>query len=466
VKITATGPFLAVLAIYLLLRAPQRLPYFVVFFAPFSATAIVNFTGLSYKSGGVGLTPAMLFLLCYFVSLAAYGSALRSVVVSKGLLIQMLLIGVFVLLLLVSTAVNGLTEGLTPFEVTQTIYVLLGFAATVTLSFEFCRDGAIERCVRTAKAAAVFTSAWGILQVACYYSGVPYPSFMFNNSLSDFADMFDQYGEGFVRIASVAVEPSFFAASLLHFVSFGITVLVIEPRVRTRGWIAAVAFCTVTLLLCTSTTGYFGLAVLAAILLIRFPVRSIAPAAGTAALFGLAVVSIPKLATMVASATIEKNQTGSFRDRTQGSVEAFRMFIEHPLLGSGWGAGSNANAITVMLANVGALGTTAFLIACLATLFELQSRRSANRTGPHWRLAAYAAGVQNALIVAFACAVSSGIKYVVLDDWYFWALGIAIASRLTATVQPYGAMPSPVVASGSQFTALARYGDRQPDLLS
>ncbi len=446
---------MAVLALYLLLRAPQRLPYFVVFFAPFSATAIVNFTALSYKSGGVGLTPAMLFLLCYFVSLAAYGSAFRSFVVSKGLLIQMLLIGVFVLLLLVSAAVNGLTEGLTPFEVTQTIYVLLGVAATVTLSFEFCRDGAIERCVRTARAAAVFISAWGFVQVACYYSGVPYPSFLFNNSLSDFADMFDQSGPGFVRIASVAVEPSFFAASLLHFVSFGITVLVIEPRLRTRGWIAAVLFCTVTLLLCTSTTGYFGLAVLAAVLLIRFPVRSIAPAAATAALFVMALVSIPKLATMVASATIEKNQTLSYHERTQGSVEAFQMFIEHPLLGSGWGAGTNANAITVMLADVGVLGTTVFLIACLATLFELQSRRSANRTGPHWRLAAYAAGVQNALIVAFACAVSSGIKYVVLDDWWFWALGIAIASRLSGTVRLHGEMPSPVVASETGFDTLA-----------
>jgi hypothetical protein len=465
VSITATGPFLAVLALYLLLRAPQRLPYFVVFFAPFSATAIVNFTALSYKNGGVGLTPATLFLLCYFVSLAAYGSAFRSVIVSKGLLIQILLIGVFVLLLLASAAVNGLTEGLTPFEVTQTIYVLLGVAATVTLSFEFCRDGAIETCVRTARAAAVFTSAWGLVQVACYYSGVPYPGFLFNNSLSDFADMFDQYGPGFVRIASVAVEPSFFAASLLHFVSFGITVLIIEPRLRTRGWIAAVAFCTVTLLLCTSTTGYFGLAVLAAILLIRFPARSVAPAAAAAVLLVLALVSIPKLATMVASATIEKSETMSYHDRTQGSIEAFRTFIEHPLLGSGWGAGSNANALTVMLADVGVLGTTVFLIACLATLFELQTRRAANRIGPHWRLAAYGAGVQNALIVAFACAVSSGIKYVVLDDWCFWALGIAIASRLPANVRLPGEIPQPVVPLSSRIDQLARYGNGQPDLL-
>jgi hypothetical protein len=431
VSVTVSGIFFFALVLYVLVKTPDRLPYYVVFFAPFSATAVINFTGLGYKSGGLGLTPAMLFLFGYFCSQVGFGFALRRGTVSKGLLIQISLIGLFVVILLASLAVNGLIERPTPFQITQTIYVLLGAATTVALSFEFCRQEAIERAVKVVRAAAVFTSLWGWLQVGCFVAGVPYPSFLFNNSLSDFADMFDQHGANYMRIASVAVEPSFFAASLLHFVTFGITVLVCEPRLRTRGWILSVAVCTVTLLGCSSSTGYFGLAVLALVLLIRSPLRSAAFGVMGSLAFLVLVASIPKFSAVLISATVDKGQSVSYTERAAATFQGFQMFLRHPLIGGGWGrVRPPASAITMVLADVGLIGTTVFLITCIATLFELQSRRSANLCGPHWRLAAYAAGVQNALIVAFACAVVSSIKYVVLDDWYFWAIGIATASRL------------------------------------
>ena len=116
-----------------------------------------------------------------------------------------------------------------------------------------------------------------------------------------------------------------------------------------------------------------------------------------------------------------------------GSLRISGLFLEKPLLGGGWGAAANFNSITATLANIGIIGTTVFLAAAAATLLELTLARAGQSQGPNWRLAAYAAGVQNALIVAFACSVTSGIKYVFLDDWYFWAFGIAIASRLAVT---------------------------------
>ena len=75
----------------------------------------------------------------------------------------------------------------------------------------------------------MFVSLWGLMQFVCFFAGVPYPSLLFNNSLSDFADMFDQrLDDAYMRIASVAVEPSVLATSLLHFVAFGLT----GPRLR------------------------------------------------------------------------------------------------------------------------------------------------------------------------------------------------------------------------------------------
>jgi len=46
------------------------------------------------------------------------------------------------------------------------------------------------------------------------------------------------------------------------------------------------------------------------------------------------------------------------------------------------------------------------------------------------KMSCYAAGVRNALIVAVVVGITSGMKYVFMSDWVFWALAIAIASRL------------------------------------
>ena len=66
--------------------------------------------------------------------------------------------------------------------------------------------------------------------------------------------MFAQNLGTFVRIASVAVEPSVMAAALLHFVAFGVTLLSRDARFRTRYWVWSVAFVAMTLLLSTSST--------------------------------------------------------------------------------------------------------------------------------------------------------------------------------------------------------------------
>jgi len=436
VTVTAIGPFLLALALYVLAICPDRLPFLIVFFAPFSATAVVNLTAVGYKSGAVGVTPAILFALCYFGSQFGLGRATRSVVVSSGLVIQIYLIIIFVFTVIISGALSEITGGMPAFKLAQTVYVLLGVAATITLSFEFCRPGAIDRALTAARSAAVFTSLWGFLQVVCFYTGIPYPSFIFNNSMSDFADMFDQHGTDYIRIASVAVEPSFFAASLLHFLAFGATILVCEPRLRTRGWIASVTLSGLAIICSTSSTGYVGLAVLAVLLLIRFPMQSVSLGAIAVVPLLLACLTFfPKLTEHIESATIYKDQSRSYQDRMGAVSESFQVFSNHPIFGAGWGSGPNFSAISTMLADIGLIGTTIFLIACLATLFELECRRAVSINGSDWRLVAYASGVQNALIVAFACAVTSGIKFVMMDDWCFWALGIAIASRLPGRIQ-------------------------------
>ncbi len=423
-------------------------------FAPFSGTAIVNLSGLSYKSGGVGLSPAIFFFMMFIAAQMFRGSAFQPVRISTGHLLQIALIGLFSLTCLVGLLGNGAFRGITPFQITQTVYLFIGIICTCTMSFEFARDGALETAIAVLRASAVFVSLWGLMQFFCSLSGLPYPSVVFNNSMSDFADLFDEQIDELSRIASVAVEPSFFAAAMMHFAAFGATVIVYEKRLRTRSWVIPVAIVLLALVLSTSTTAYGGLAVLAILLLVQRPLTTLiaAPPAVIGAIF--AVTIIPKLRDSILQMTVQKSTTSSYQERFEDMRQALAAFSKAPIFGTGWASAPNINEITTLLSSFGIVGTCIALAAAGATMLELWLGRARLEYSRDWKLAAYAAGVQNALLVAFATAVSSGQKYVDLDDACYWAVAIALTSRMAIARR---AMRSG--ESGSE-TALPR--SRQP----
>lgn len=430
---TIVGPIILGAALWVFFARPDRLPTWIFFFAPFSGTAIINLSALSYKSGGLGLTPAMLLTVLFFASQIIRGKALSPIPISPGLMAIFGAIAGFIATIFISLFWNAGFRPMTSFQITQTVYVMIGFAATLGLALELTTDARIESAVAAARAAAIFSSIWGLVQFGCYTAGVPYPDWLFNNSQSDAADMFQQVVFGsFMRIASVAVEPSFFATSLLHYIAFGVTAIAHEPRLRTKYWIWPLALSCAVLVLSTSTTAYFGLAILGLMILISRPLFAIAIGVPSIILSGGLILTMPKFQAAFLALTVNKESSTSFLDRTAGAAAAWHNFVEHPALGMGWGWDAvNYNALTCMLGYTGVIGTLLFMIACVATLVELATARRNRQHGPDWKLAAYSAGAQNALIVAFACAVTSGIKYVVLDDWIFWALAIGIASRLS-----------------------------------
>lgn len=428
-SLTASGPVLLLFALYIFAFRPTQLAYCAVFFAPFSATAIVNFNSVGYKAGGVGLTPAMTFTLLFFLSQFVYGYGARRSKIGSGHLVQMGLLVLFLVSAYLSLILNASLGHIIDPVKTHTIYISISIAATVLFSLEFIREGGTERMIRVARASAIFVSLWGLLQFVCSITGIPYPSLLFNNSNSDSADMFAQSLGSFARIASVAVEPSVMAAALLHFAAFGLTIISRDARFRVRYWYSAVGLVVFVLLLSTSSTAYVGLLVVAALIALERPVFSLL--AGVPALtffLGLLTV-VPKARDTLLASTIGKSTSYSYSDRTSQVVMDFAYFLKQPLLGWGWGRAANFNGLTTLLCNVGIVGTTIFLICGLMTLGSL-TLGSRNAQASEWRLTAYAAGVRNALIVAAVCAMTSGMKYVFLSDWVYWGLAVAIASQL------------------------------------
>ena len=361
---------------------------------------------------------------------------LEGVQMSKDQGVAMLLVAGFGAASIASLVVNRLSRDVLPIQTTQTAYILFGVFITLVLSIEMLRADRLDSVVAALRAAATFIALWGFLQAACHYTGMAYPATIFNNSTSHFADMFDQRASaGVIRIASVATEPSFMAVSLMIFGAFGATVLAIEPRLRTKAWIIPVALTLLVVIASTSSTGYFGLAVLALLLARRRPGLIIALCAGAAAAGSVLLMFMPDFRDALYEFTFAKGSSGSYLERSQAVWDAFALFGKQPLFGLGWGGNFSFSIVSTLLANAGLVGTLLFSAAILATLMASRTARLACSAPSEWRLRAYAEGAENALIVCIAVSVISGFHFVVADFWCLWALALAIPSALARASQ-------------------------------
>jgi hypothetical protein len=164
-------------------------------------------------------------------------------------------------------------------------------------------------------------------------AGLPYPAMLFNTSTSHSADLYATGGAaGYVRIGSVAVEPSILVQSLAFPLSVAATVLVWNAR-SLRPWCAvAGATAAICMLLTTSTTGYLELAVLA---FFERPIPMIKSSVFLFPLGALLIVLVPNLAASIVETTVGKVDTWSYEHRAATLWEGLQAFLQHPFLGMG-----------------------------------------------------------------------------------------------------------------------------------
>ena len=419
-ELTLVGGFVIALGLLLSIMSQQRLVQCIVFFSSFSGTAVVNF-------GDYGMAPDVVLLAFLLLASVLSGRLLVSARVSGDHLIVGLLILVFTSIVVFSFLLNGALHGVVSLQVTQTAYLLFGICLTLILSIELASLERLEAALVALRAGATFISLWGLFQAACYYAGVEYPAFLFNNSTSHFADMYDQRAaEGIVRIASVATEPSFMAMSLMIFGAFGATVVSLDPLGRTKAWIVPLVLTLATVGLSTSSTGYFGLTVLCLLLARRRPMFTLAVFGSVAVLGGLWIATVPTAQDALYNMTFGKFEHGTYVQRSRTLAPAMELFSRQPWFGFGWGADFSYSIVTLMLANVGLVGSLAFVLAVMGTLIASMTARQTEASS----LAVYAEAAENALLVYFAESAVSGFKYVVADIWCLWAFAIAIPSCL------------------------------------
>lgn len=385
---TPLGFILLPLGLVGLLTSSRRLYQLFVFWTLFSATSVINIGG---TDGSSAVQVWMFFGALWLLRLGLERVSLLSFSIDSRLkhisywLIAFL--GVAAASLVMPVLINGRLEIASPIlgedtqtplfltghNITQLLYLIFGGLIAICVAHANLDDESREETERIILLSAIFIACWGIFQFLCNVTGLPYPSFLLNNSASGSAKGYLQtLDTGISRVSSATLEPSVLAQALLTLLPLTL------PAWRKRGFVfsrrrdrlAALLF-VVVLVLSTSSAAYVGLVILA-LTYVLYSVRvgnfSKTKAIFLFALIGIfasavvavAFISVPVVSQLVDTLLLSKASSGSGVERAMTIALAFGYFQKYPILGIGWGSATSHDVIVFLLSNVGIVGTVVF----------------------------------------------------------------------------------------------------------
>lgn len=448
--LTWAGWLLLPTALVLVLVAPRLLYALMIFFIPFSATAVVN---VGTHEGGSGVQAYMFLGAAWLVALIFSGLHRGSVILPKhcGHSIGFLL--TFGAAAALSLAMPAVIDGSltiasaellhaeeTPLRLgsrhfTQLAYLLFGIGLSISIAAKCASTDGLSRTLRSYLAGTACVSAWGLVQWLCYKVGIRYPAEVFNTSVTESARGYEQLITelGVQRISSAATEPSILAQSLLVIVPmllFGS----IAPKARIFSRVAdntVLILMVATLVLSTSATAYIGLA---ACLLIGWRqmfrlriarVGHVAALSAGALVLSLLFLAVDPARAWVQELVLTKGGTFSGVERVASVITAWSYAREYPVLGVGWGTVTSHDLIVKLLANSGALGLASFCVFAAYLLFRTHVRKRALQEPKG--TSAWLVGIATAFRIQLLLWILTGFSYVYGHVWL--TIGLAMASQ-------------------------------------
>lgn len=383
-QVTSIGWILIPVGIGLYLFAPKALYAWMVFFLPFSATAVVN---VAFADSISGVQPTFFFGALWLAKEIPRLWRVRSADRELQLYRPARQLGFFLLVVMLSLIMPVWIRGritidsaefahpdttalqFTSRHITQAIYVIYGVLLTICVAVKNLEIREFMGSVRLFVISGIFTSFWGLFQLYCYWSGIPYPAYIFNTSETTSAlGYLDELQDiGLRRISSVTTEPSILAQYLLIVVVFALFAVVSSRPLISKTWdrLALIVIVTV-LLVSTSTTAYVGLAVtvflyMGALVYLRIlrPRHAV-----TLLLFTTFVGYIYEVYSpardVVDSMLLGKAESYSGIARLLSIFLARDYFLQYPILGVGWGSVTSDDLVFKLLSNTGILGLLTF----------------------------------------------------------------------------------------------------------
>jgi O-antigen ligase len=430
-----------------------------VFFLPFSATAVANIGSADASSG---VQASIFFGALWMVrELPKFrhsaGSQLRENLRAPAG--QLKLFGLVVLISLIMPLwINGSVyiqdpefahpnSGPLQFtfrHITQTLYLFYGLLLTVLVAFRNSKVTEFIRSIRIFVISAIFASAWGFFQFFCYSLGVSYPAYIFNTSTTESAHGYLQELEdiGLKRISSVATEPSLFAACMLLALVFALFALVREQPLISKMWDRlAVAIILGALLISTSTSAYLGLAAISVLYLPalwRLRVlrgKYVMLFLASAALLGLVYTLSSSAQDLVGSMILGKSESYSGIGRLYSVLLAAEYFLQYPILGLGWGSVTSHDLVFKLLSNTGILGFLTFFFflgSLLRRLWRATKTGESDNPERTWQVVCSL----TAFLILIFTNITTDFVFVYGHLWFVLGLATSAATLCPAENRP------------------------------
>lgn len=397
-SITVTGVVIIILGLYGFLANRKFLYDILIFFLPFSATAVIN---VGSGDSGSAVQPYMVLGSLWLLSLILFSPAdkIKQLKINKAELSSLITLLLFSFICLVSLImpimIAGKEQGNLSGElnssgpiifssrsITQFIYLFLGVVLAIAFYFYNRTEDNYRRTVKVYTWSVIFVMLWGWFELFCTYTGLTYPHLIFNNSISKFAGGFNGVLDGedaLKRISSVSVEPSILTQSVLLILPFYIFSIIQKKYNYSKSLdIVFVLAIIIFIMRSTSTIGIVTMFVSITLsFLLYFKKLSLKR---KFLFFSVGIVTIPVFIGLVYlvfqniinQVLFNKVDSYSGLERSSAILNAWDTFLTHPVLGVGWGSVTSFDLFVRLLSNTGILGCLAFLVY-LITIIRNQS---------------------------------------------------------------------------------------------
>ncbi len=313
---------------------------------------------------------------------------------------------------------------------TQDMYFLCDALLTVTASIYLTRGGAkLSRLLDCYLSASFFADGISLWQFLGNTVHIWYPSTFFLSN-PGWAQLSLESIGSLIRLNGPFSEPSSLSAYLSSTVcAAGWLLLKGDKRLMPR---LALLFGLGIITLSTATTGFATLGVMCGLLLLRSVVASSAQfrrrvfVTAIGAVFLGSVVSsvtpiiapgIASQASLIFTATMTKNQSSSYQDRTESDRDSFNEMLETSGLGVGWGSNRSSSLLPGLCASIGIWGIVGLVWFGAVIVVRLRSAlRSSTDSEYHRVIGAISAAVLTTLVAGFVSepTISSPDFYLLL----------------------------------------------------
>lgn len=424
------GYILIPLGLICLFLNVKYLLYLTVFFSGFTATSIVNF-GRAFT-----LTPAYFFgvlfifkyifvtfknkkiikpnkLLCFFILLCTVSIFMPNLIHNKN---------VFV----INQDSNFVNISFTSSNITQLIYLIFCFIIYWLVdNYLYNNSREIENIVKILLYSTAIICLLGIYQEFAYLHDLPFDKF-FRSALHGNT----QTSNNFIRVYSVAQEPSMLAYFLIPMLALSLVV----PKKILKHKLLLILIILIIGLISTSTTFMIGIIVLLFKLFLDKCILFIKNKKNKNQKIGiilplmfvlLAIIVVAfsynnaDIINAILTNSLNKLQGNglSGMERTNGFQNHIKIALQYPFLGIGFGTARSKDLLSTWLCNTGFIATGIFIIYLYKIITKL---KYTNKIGY---------GISNYIFVLFVCAFIAVPEPYYLFIWIMFAIGENLLRR-------------------------------------